>query len=301
MNFSEHPPSQEWAALKYRGERIAEVWFKPEGEPFALAFRIPRKSFEVPELRQRLTAENLLKAVAIANEAVESWHHDGVSDAGIDAHRSELGDALPPPPQGDSHVSVHVRLKPPAQAAGRVENYEPAIPPEKWQDVQARWNAILVLEAALESLRLSMESLRAEMEAASRHTLATEDKQHALSADMAQWNQLKSRLVYALPKAREFIHRSVWALGTPERKELGEFFKIHEHPDMSAAELEHVQKQMDYLLKDRQVLSAQGTTVHQEGKRITADVQGALRNLRSNAAANAQRKKGAARTQRKKG
>src|SRR5205085_2962472 len=63
VNFSEQPPSTEWAALKYRGEKIAEVWFKPEGEPFVLAFRIPQKSFQIPEMGQLLTTENLLKAV----------------------------------------------------------------------------------------------------------------------------------------------------------------------------------------------------------------------------------------------
>jgi hypothetical protein len=36
MKFSEQPPSEQWAALKYRGEKLAEVWFKPEGEPFSI-------------------------------------------------------------------------------------------------------------------------------------------------------------------------------------------------------------------------------------------------------------------------
>src|SRR5262249_22958622 len=46
VNFSEQPPSKQWAALKYRGEKIAEVWFKPEDNPFALTIRIPQKSFQ---------------------------------------------------------------------------------------------------------------------------------------------------------------------------------------------------------------------------------------------------------------
>ena len=48
MKFSEQPPSKQWAALKYRGEKFAEVWFKPEGQPLVLAFRIPRGSFQIP-------------------------------------------------------------------------------------------------------------------------------------------------------------------------------------------------------------------------------------------------------------
>src|SRR5436309_15704102 len=79
MNFSEQPPSKEWAALKLRGETLAEVWFKPEGEPLALLFRIPQNSFQIPGMGQRLTMENLLKAVAIAAEDVESLLHVGAS------------------------------------------------------------------------------------------------------------------------------------------------------------------------------------------------------------------------------
>ena len=48
MNFSEQLPSNQWTPLKYKGQTIAEVWFKPEGEPFALAFRIPRETFQLP-------------------------------------------------------------------------------------------------------------------------------------------------------------------------------------------------------------------------------------------------------------
>ncbi len=63
----------QWAALKYRGEKFAEVWFKPEGDPLALTFRIPAESFQLPGMAQLLTLENLLKAVAIAPEEVASW------------------------------------------------------------------------------------------------------------------------------------------------------------------------------------------------------------------------------------
>src|SRR5437773_4132162 len=97
VNFSEQAPSKQWAALKYRGEKIAEVWFKPEGEPFALAFRIPSESFQIPGMGQRLTAETLLKAVAIATEEVDSWRHGDVSHSGMNRSNPELSDPLPPP------------------------------------------------------------------------------------------------------------------------------------------------------------------------------------------------------------
>src|SRR5262245_34822726 len=98
VNFPEQPPSTQWAALKYRGEAVADVWFKPEGLPFALTFRIPQKSFQIPELGQRLTAENLLRAVGITADEVESWLHGGVSPPGMNRPSSELGHPLPPPP-----------------------------------------------------------------------------------------------------------------------------------------------------------------------------------------------------------
>jgi hypothetical protein len=108
VNFAEQPPSKQWAALKYQGEPIAEVWFKPEDEPLALLFRIPQKSFQTPGLQGRLTVENLLKAVGIAAE-VESWCHDGAdADSGTEGPDSELGRPLPPPPHDGAyrHLSV---------------------------------------------------------------------------------------------------------------------------------------------------------------------------------------------------
>src|SRR5437868_7587879 len=97
VKFSEQPPSKQWATLKYRGEPFAEVWFKPEGEPFALTFRIPPSSFQIPGMAQRLTAENLLKAVGLATEEVESWRHDGASPSGMNESHGELRHPLPPP------------------------------------------------------------------------------------------------------------------------------------------------------------------------------------------------------------
>jgi hypothetical protein len=105
MNFSEQPPSKQWAALKYGGETFAEVWFKPEGEPFALTFRFPQRSFQIPGMAQLLTTENLLKAVGIATEEVESWRCEGASHSGMRGSNSELGCPLPPPPQVVTHLN----------------------------------------------------------------------------------------------------------------------------------------------------------------------------------------------------
>jgi hypothetical protein len=131
------------------------------------------------------------------------------------------------------------------------------------------------------------------MENSARKTLTTEEKVHALNADVAQWNKAKNRVHYALPKAREFIHRATWAAGTPERKKLEEVFKNYIEPHVPFPEMDKVPEQIEYLLKDRQVLSAQGVTVYQECKAITANIQGALRTLQSNAAARASKKRGA--------
>jgi uncharacterized protein YoxC len=291
VNFSEQPPSKQWAALKYGGEKVAEVWFKPEGEPFALTFRIPRKSFQLPGVGQRLTAENLLKAVGIAAEEVESWRHEGASHPGMSGTNPELRRPLPPPPQGVTHLNLYVSLKPPPPAVAPGEGGEPEVPEAKWQALESRWNAILGLEASVDTLRISMEALWSELEAASRQTLTVDVKVNALNADLAQWNKAKSRIHYALPKVREFIHRATWAAGTPERKKLGELYENHIRPRVPFPQMDQVAGQLEGLLKDRQGLAAQGASVYQECKSLSADVQGALRTLQSNAAANAIKKR----------
>jgi hypothetical protein len=263
--------------LKYRGGPFAEVWFKPEGEPFGLTFRIPRGSFDLPGIGERLTAENLLKAVGIAAEEVVS--------------PSDLGGPLAPPPQDVPHLTLHVSLRPPP-ATAPAGGHDSTIPEAMWQELEARWNAILGLEATVDTLRISMESLLGELEGAGRSTLNAEQRVHALNADVAQWNKAKARVHHAVPKLREFIHRATWAAGTPERKKLEELIKTHVRPRIPFPEMGHVADQLESLLKERQVLSAHGVSVHQDCKGIVADIQGAMRTLQSNAAANANRKRG---------
>ncbi len=290
MNFSEQPPSKQWAALKYKGATFAEVWFKPEGEPDALTFRIPGKSFQAPGVGQLLTAENLLRAVGVSAEEVESCRHEGDSPSGEETPGPDLRRPLPPPPPDATHLTLHVRVKPPRPAAPD-EGGESEVPEAKWQDLEARWKSILGLEASMETLRISMEALRAEMEATSRRTLTAEERVHALNADVAQWNKAKSRVIYALPKAREFIHRATWAAGTPERKSLEEVYKDHIRPRVPFPQMDRASEQLENLLKDRQVLSAHGVSVYQECKGIIAELQRALTMLQSNAASNAIKKR----------
>jgi hypothetical protein len=294
VNFAEQPPSKQWAALKYRGEKFAEVWFKPEGQPFALTFRIPPSSFHLPGLSQRLTVENLLKAVGLAIEEVESWRHEGASPSGSDEASGEPGQPLPPPADDVDHLNVHVKLKAPPLPAVPGESDEPAISEGKWQELEARWKAVLELEASLDTLRISMETLRAEMESSSRKTLTSDEKVNALNADVAQWTKAKNRLVYAVPKAREFIHRATWATAAPERKKLEELFKNEVKLRLPFPEADKILEQLENLFKDRQVLAGHGTSIYQECKGISADVQATLRTLHSNAASNATKKKAAA-------
>src|SRR5262249_51219694 len=221
--------------------------------------------------------ENLLTAVGIATEEVDSWRHGGVSHSALDGTNPQLRDPLPQPPQGATHLEMYVRLKPPPQAVARDESGEPEVASARWQEPAARWKAILGLEANVDTLRISMEGLRAEMEASLKRVLRAEEKQHALAADVAQWNKAKSRVHYALPKARDFIHRATWAQGTPERKRLGELFKDPTGADIPLAQTGKVLEELEILRKDRQVLSVQGATVYQECKCISEDVQAALR------------------------
>jgi hypothetical protein len=291
VDFSEQPPSTQWAAFKHRGEKIAEVWFKPEGEPFALLFRIPHSSFQIPGVGQQLTTEILLKSLGIATDEVAAWRCDDVADAEKDEANSELGSPLAPPPPGVNHLEIHVSLRPPVPVVPPIASSVPDVPQEKWQDLEGRWRTILGLEANMDALRLRMGSLATELEASLKKTLTPDERVHALNADVAQWNKAKSRAHFALPKAREFIHRATWAAGAPEKKKLEDVFKNHIQPQIAFPELDKVPEQLDYLQKLRQVLSAQGMTVYQECQTVLASIQGALRTLLSNATAIARNKR----------
>ncbi|MBY0229151.1 MAG: hypothetical protein K2W96_07740 [Gemmataceae bacterium] len=272
MNFAELPPSTRWAALKHAGEAIAEVWFKPEGEPHALLFRIPRSAFD--RLGPRLTAAALLKAVGLAPGEVDSWQHDGPPTGG-------LGDPLPLP-EGE-RLTLAVALKP--------------LPPDpladRWQALRARWEAILGMEAGVETIRIGMEGLRSEMEGEASRGLTTDEKLNALNADVLAWNKLQSRLRHAIPKAKEFIHRATWAAGAQDRKDIEEVVEKHVKPGVPFDGMDRFSDQLDALLKDRQLLSAQGVTVQQECRSLLSEVQGALRTVQAGAARNAQQKRGA--------
>src|SRR5262249_26274492 len=157
-----------------------------------------------------------------------------------------------PPQEGAIHLNLHVSLKP--SQASPDECGESEISEETWQNLEARWKAIQGLEASVETSRISMEALRAEMEASTSKTLTPDEKVHASNADVAQWNKAKSRVVYALPKLREFIHRATWATAAPERKELEKLLETHVRPRIPFPELDRVMEQLESLLKDRQVL-----------------------------------------------
>src|SRR5216684_4829597 len=173
------------------------------------------------------------------------------------------------------------------------ESSEQEIVSAKCQDMESRWKAILGLEASIDVLRISMEGVRTEMEASTRRMLTAEEKLNALAADLVQWNKAKSRVHYALPKAGEFIHRAIWAKGTPERKRLDEFFKNPIGAHIPLPQIDKVLEELEFWRKDLQVLSGQGVTVYQECKSISADVETALRTLQKNAAARPAKKKGA--------
>ena len=292
MDFTEQVPNER-ATLKHMGEEIAEAWFEAEVESPTLVFRVSRDRFQIADMSRRLTIENLLKAASISSNEVESWRLGGVSHSDTGGDKPELTHPMPPPPLGATHLTVYVHLKPPAQEAAQNENCEQGIPLEKWQALEACWKAILGLEASIDTSRLSMDGLRAEMEAAFKKTLTVEEKLHALQADVAQWNKAKSRIHYALPKVREYIHRAIWALPVPERKRLEEVFKNHIEPRNPLPHVDRVREQLEHLQKDRQVLYAQGNAVYQECRGILAEIQRALSSLQRNAADNARRKRDA--------
>lgn len=176
-----------------------------------------------------------------------------------------------------------------------MESPEQVIPPDHWQTLEARWRSILGQEAGVESLRALLDSLRIEMENAFKKTLNVEAKVHALQFDVLQWNKAKSRVHYALPKVREFIHRATWAPGIPERKKMEAIYKDHIEPQIPFPELDQAGELLDFLQKDRQVLAAQGNSIAQECRGIIAEITRAVATLERNAATNARNKRDAKR------
>jgi hypothetical protein len=292
VNFSERAPSSEWEPLPHSGGEGAEAWFKPDGEPRTVVFRVPESRFQVEDITQQLTLEDLLTAAAVPAGDVDSWQFLDETHSGLDGTNLELKRLLPPPPPGETHLTVHVRLKPPAAgtAAGDQE-----IPPEKWQALDAVWKGILGLEAAIDALRLSMDGLRIEMESSFKKTLNVDEKVHCLQADVVQWTKAKNRVHYALPKLREFIHRATWAAAVAERKRMEEVVKTHIEPRVPPPDIDQVRDQLGHLQKDRQVLYAQGNAVNQEARAILSEIQRALSTLQRNAVDRARQKRSAGR------
>ena len=241
-----------------------------------------------------MTPVNLLRTVGIALEEVESWRHGDVTRAGLNGTNPELRQPIPPPAPDETHLDISICLKPPPVAAP-IESGEPEIPLEKWQELEARWRTILGVEANIDALCLRMDSLRAELESSLKKSLAPDERVHAMNIDVAQWNKAKSRAHFALPKARSLFIGPTGPGCAPERKKLEEIFKNHIEPHISFPEMDKVPEELDYLLKLRQLLAAQGVTVSQECQGVAAAIQGALRTLLSNAAANAAKKRSAAR------
>jgi hypothetical protein len=289
VKFAEQPASTRWAALKHQGSKLAEVWFKPEGEPLALVFRIPQITFQSSPIGPHLTLENLLKSVGIASAEVASWRHGGVCRAAQDGAPGELKEPLLAPASELDYLEVHVTLRPPPQELAPAETAAPDFSSTREQDLEARWNSILGLEASIDGLRIAMEGVRVELETAWKKPLTPEERLHALRADVHQLNKAKTRVPFALPKVREFVHRATWVMGTPERKVLGEAFKNHLEQHVPLPEMDRLPDHLESLLKERQVLSAQGVAVQQECRAIASEMHNALTRLQNNAAINKRR------------
>ena len=84
---------------------------------------------------------------------------------------------------------------------------------------------------------------------------------------------------------RDFIHRAIWALGSPERKRLGGLYKEHIEPQIPFPQMNEILQQLEDLQKDRQILSGLGKSVYQESRGIAADIHGAVSTLQNNAKA----------------
>lgn len=288
MNFPSQVPSTQWATLSFRGEAFAEVWFKPASMPNGLTFRIPQATFHHPAISPHLTLGNLLKAIGLDADAVQSWRTADETENEIANYHAELFLPLPPLPTNTPQLYLQVLIKQPVSTEETPASSDPTQALIKWQELQARWNTILGMEVTIDTLRQRMESLRGEIESESARAMSTDEKINAMNADVAQWNKAKSRARYVLPRIKEYIHRATWVLGTPERKNLDEIFRKDAECPVNLAELD---RELQILLKDRQILAAQGTTCHHEGRSSCDEIKNSHQTMHRNAAANAVKKR----------
>lgn len=292
--------TSDWVTLTHEGEAIAEAWSMPEGGRVTLVFLVSRDVLAgraceglemIPSLARPanetasrpVTLEMLLAAANVSKDAVESWR---LGD-GSDGTSIELDQPLPLPPADDDQLTVYVALKPADSEH---------VSPEQWQAIEALWKTILGLEATIDNCRLGMDSLRSEMDSALKRQLSVDEKLNALQNDVTQWGKAKSRIQYALPKVREFIHRATFALAAPERKRFDDIVKNHLEPRIPFPEVHRLREQLEHLQKDRQVLYSQGNAVNQECRGILGEVQRALSTLQRNAANRAANKRSNARS-----
>lgn len=274
--------------LSHGGEDVADARLDPDGESFRLTFRVPRERLDGDEGMNPVTIADLLTAAGVSEDEVESWE--------FDQHSPREGEPPQPvEPQDEPLATIGVKLKSAGRTASAAPDVLPDVPPETWQALEAVWKTVLGLEAGIDSLRVGMDGLRAEMEGAFRKQMGIEEKLHAMQADVILWNKAKSRVHYAVPKVREFVHRATWAAAAAERKRLGELFKSHIEPRIPFPGIETVRERMEHLQKDRQILLAQGNAVGQEGRALLAEIQRAFGTLQRNAADRARQKRSAGR------
>jgi hypothetical protein len=289
VNFSDRAPSTDWEPVSHPGADAAEAWFQADGEPLAVAFRVPAGRFEVEDITQLLTVEDLLTAVGIPAADVESWGFRDETHFGHGGTNLEFQRLLPGPPAGESHLTVRVRLRG-AGVGGAGE-----VPPEAWQALDALWKNILGLEATIDNLRLGMGGLTSEMDGAFKRQLNVEEKVNALQSDVLQWTKAKNVGRFVLPRVREFVHRATWAVAAAERKRLEELVENYLKPRVPLADMAEFRAQLEHLQKDRQVLLAQGNAVAQECRNILSEIQRAVSSLSRNAAQRAREKRSAGR------
>jgi hypothetical protein len=268
----------EWSPLDHLLDEIADAWYRPEGERSLFRFRVARE-----RLAESVTIERLLAAASIPVEEFESCR------IGDDFH-NDLSMSLNPI-DGEAFCEIEVATKPRSDDEIVVESESGEITADVWHALETAWKSIATLESTIDGLRLSMGGLASEMDSAFKRPLSTEDKLHALQADMAQWSKAKSRITYSLPKVREFVHRATWAAAAEDRRQLAAIAKQHIEPRVPFANPNETRRKLELLLKDRQVLLAQGNAVNQECRSILSEVQRAASTLQRNASERAKNKR----------
>ena len=282
MDFSKRAPSTKWTTLTYEGAVVAQVWFKPEGNPVGLQFLMPTRAFQLPDLENHLTMANLLKTVQIELKEIQSWTCSGIVHEGMNGTNPDFNKRIGPSSNSSDPVPIDVLLN---------SGHASEITPEQWNDLASRWDKIALLESEISRIRTEAERLCAKLDSLWNTTLTLEDK-YASRLDIAKWEEAKKRIPHLRPELIGFLKswNSIAAASIETKSRFVELIKTR-NSSFSQMEMSNALNELESIRKNRQVWISRGNDLCNLAQGVMSRAQVVLGQLKSSAKANFARKK----------